>query len=161
MPLVAPRRAGDPLGQYAEQGAEGVGLLRTEFLFLDRLQAPDDEEEHVLAANAANFEWAPAFRLLEVVDAGRLTATTDTVAAVRESDAVVVVVPLFVDDDAQPDFRALAAATAAMGVGAAAEAGIGAAIALPLLAHEDVVGLLCLFPRADRVLTEDESARSS
>ncbi|HEY6069682.1 MAG TPA: GAF domain-containing SpoIIE family protein phosphatase [Gaiellaceae bacterium] len=40
---------------------------------------------------------------------------------------------------------------------AAAEAGIAAAIALPLRAHEDVVGLLCLFPHADRVLTEDES----
>jgi nucleotide sugar dehydrogenase len=58
-----------------------------------------------------------AERLLEVVDAGRLTATTDTVAAVRESDAVVVVVPLFVDDDAQPDFRALDAATAAIAEG--------------------------------------------
>jgi serine phosphatase RsbU (regulator of sigma subunit) len=40
----------------------------------------------------------------------------------------------------------------------AAEAGIEAAVALPLLAHEDVVGLLCLFPRPDRRLTEDESA---
>ena len=40
---------------------------------------------------------------------------------------------------------------------AAAEAGIEAAVALPLLAHEDVVGLLCLFPRPDRRLTEDES----
>lgn len=40
----------------------------------------------------------------------------------------------------------------------AAEAGIEAAVALPLLAHEDVVGLLCLFPRSDQELTEDESA---
>ena len=45
------------------------------------------------------------------VSAGRLRATTDTSHAVSESDAVVVVVPLFVDVDARPDFRALDAAT--------------------------------------------------
>jgi serine phosphatase RsbU (regulator of sigma subunit) len=40
----------------------------------------------------------------------------------------------------------------------AAEAGIEAAIAVPLLAHEDVVGLLAVFPAQSRVLTENESA---
>ena len=35
--------------------------------------------------------------LAEVVPAGKLRATTDTAAAAAESDAVVVVVPLFVD----------------------------------------------------------------
>lgn len=45
------------------------------------------------------------------VSAGRLRATTDTPGAVRESDAVVVVVPLFVDEEARPDFRAMDAAT--------------------------------------------------
>jgi len=45
------------------------------------------------------------------------------------------------------------------GVGAAAaEAGIEAAIAVPLLAHDDVVGLLGVFPEPGRVLTENESA---
>src|SRR5690606_38742927 len=29
-----------------ENGAEGVGLLRTEFLFLDRDHAPDEEEQY-------------------------------------------------------------------------------------------------------------------
>jgi len=45
------------------------------------------------------------------------------------------------------------------GVGdAAAEAGIEAAIAVPLLAQDDVIGLLGVFPARGRVLTENESA---
>jgi nucleotide sugar dehydrogenase len=53
-----------------------------------------------------------AEKLAEVVAAGRLTATTDTAAAVGESEAVVIVVPLFVDDADQPDFGWMDAATA-------------------------------------------------
>jgi serine phosphatase RsbU (regulator of sigma subunit) len=45
------------------------------------------------------------------------------------------------------------------GVGdAAAETGIEAAIAVPLLAQDDVIGLLGVFPVRGRVLTENESA---
>jgi serine phosphatase RsbU (regulator of sigma subunit) len=40
----------------------------------------------------------------------------------------------------------------------AAEAGIEAAIAVPLLAPSDVVGLLAVFPSRSRVLTENEAA---
>jgi serine phosphatase RsbU (regulator of sigma subunit) len=40
----------------------------------------------------------------------------------------------------------------------AAEAGIDAAIAVPLLAHDEVIGLLAVFPSRSRVLTENESA---
>lgn len=47
----------------------------------------------------------------EVVRAGRLTAVTETAAAVPESDVVVVVVPLFVDDEARPDFGWMDSAT--------------------------------------------------
>lgn len=51
-------------------------------------------------------------RLLgEVVSAGLLAATTDTAAAVADSDAVVIVVPLFVDADGVPDFAAMDSAT--------------------------------------------------
>lgn len=50
-------------------------------------------------------------KLKQAVDAGLLTATTDTAAAVAESDAVVVVVPLFVDADSVPDFGWMQAAT--------------------------------------------------
>ena len=55
--------------------------------------------------------------LAEVVAAGRLRATTSTPEAVAESDAVVVVVPLFVDEEARPDFAAMDAATEAIGRG--------------------------------------------
>jgi nucleotide sugar dehydrogenase len=43
-------------------------------------------------------------KLKEVVAAGRLSATTDTAAAVATAEAVVVVVPLFVNDAGEPDF---------------------------------------------------------
>ena len=55
--------------------------------------------------------------LAEVVGSGLLRATTETSLAVKEVDAVVVVVPLFVDDAARPDFSAMDAATAAVGAG--------------------------------------------
>jgi serine phosphatase RsbU (regulator of sigma subunit) len=41
---------------------------------------------------------------------------------------------------------------------AAAEAGIEAVAAVPLLAHDDVVGLLAVFPRRGRVITANESS---
>lgn len=56
-------------------------------------------------------------RLRRVVDAGLLTATTDTSDAVSRSDAVVVVVPLVVDGQGRPDFRHLDAATASIAAG--------------------------------------------
>jgi nucleotide sugar dehydrogenase len=49
--------------------------------------------------------------LAETVGDGRLRATTDTAAAVAESEAVVVVVPLFVDAAGLPDFGWMDAAT--------------------------------------------------
>jgi nucleotide sugar dehydrogenase len=52
-----------------------------------------------------------AEKLAQVVGSGALVATSDTAAAVRESDAVVVVVPLFVDDEARPDFGWMDSAT--------------------------------------------------
>jgi nucleotide sugar dehydrogenase len=58
-----------------------------------------------------------ADKLRAAVDSGRLTATTDTVGAVRASEAIVVVVPLSVDADGRPDFGALDAATDAIADG--------------------------------------------
>ena len=53
-----------------------------------------------------------AEQLAEVVGRGALRATTDTTAApCASSDAVVVVVPLFVDDEARPDFGWMDSAT--------------------------------------------------
>ena len=56
-------------------------------------------------------------RLPQVISAGHLTATLDGVAAVADSDAVVVVVPVVVDEDAVPDFRAMDAATQTIAAG--------------------------------------------
>jgi nucleotide sugar dehydrogenase len=56
-------------------------------------------------------------RLTEVMAAAALSATTDTAGAVTASEAVIVVVPLYVDDAAEPDFAAMDAATAAIGAG--------------------------------------------
>ena len=50
--------------------------------------------------------------LQQVLATGSFSATTDTEAAVAASSVVVLVVPLVVDIDAQPDFQAMDAATA-------------------------------------------------
>jgi nucleotide sugar dehydrogenase len=50
-------------------------------------------------------------KLKQAVDAGLLRATTDTAPAVAGSEAVVVVVPLFVDADGKPDFGWMESAT--------------------------------------------------
>jgi nucleotide sugar dehydrogenase len=55
--------------------------------------------------------------LAEVVKSGNLTATTDTTSAVAQSDVVVVVVPLFVDEAGVPDFGWMDEATKAIGQG--------------------------------------------
>ena len=56
-------------------------------------------------------------RLTEAIEAGTLRATTDTTAAVAESDVVVVVVPLYVDADGAADFGWIDSATEAVGRG--------------------------------------------
>jgi nucleotide sugar dehydrogenase len=55
--------------------------------------------------------------LKEVIASGHLTATTDTTSAVAESDAVVVVVPLFVNNDGIPDFGWMDEATTKIAAG--------------------------------------------
>ena len=52
-----------------------------------------------------------AERLIEVIDNGLLEATTDTTEAVKKSDYVIVVVPVIVDNQGNPDFSAIDAAT--------------------------------------------------
>jgi nucleotide sugar dehydrogenase len=49
--------------------------------------------------------------LSEVVDSGQLSASTSTTECVKISSVVVVVVPLFVNTNAEPDFRAMDMAT--------------------------------------------------
>lgn len=58
-----------------------------------------------------------AERLGAVLRSGQLSATTDTVAAVADSDVVIVVVPLLVNDSGDPEYGALDAATESIGAG--------------------------------------------
>lgn len=64
-----------------------------------------------------NSEIGLAERVQTGVAEGLLRATTDTAAAVGESNVVVIIVPLLVDERGQPDFRTLDAATQAVGSG--------------------------------------------
>ena len=50
-------------------------------------------------------------RLKSVISEGLLEATTETSMAVSKSNQVVIVVPVIVDEEANPDFRAIDAAT--------------------------------------------------
>ncbi len=75
-----------------------------------------DISEHVVEQVNGGVEPFPGetglqSKLREVLALGLLTATTDTAAAVAESVAVIVVVPLMTDADGVPDFRAMDAAT--------------------------------------------------
>jgi nucleotide sugar dehydrogenase len=106
--VVALGKIGLPLAvQFAAKGHRVIGA---------------DVDERVVGLVAAGEIPFPGeadldVRLKEVVEAGRLSATTDTTAAVAESDAVVVVVPLFVDDEGVPDFAWMDAATQAVAAG--------------------------------------------
>ncbi|HET8906278.1 MAG TPA: nucleotide sugar dehydrogenase [Ktedonobacterales bacterium] len=51
------------------------------------------------------------------VAGGKLRAETDTTHATRQADVIVVIVPVVVTPDHQPDFRAIDAATRAVGEG--------------------------------------------
>jgi nucleotide sugar dehydrogenase len=62
-------------------------------------------------------EYRLAELLKETVTSGNLKATTDTAAAVAEAEAVVIVVPLFVDAQGVPDFGWMDAATKAVAAG--------------------------------------------
>lgn len=106
--VVALGKIGLPLAvQFARSGHQVIGA--------------DIDADAVATVNAGRTpfpgeahldEW-----LAEVVADGSFRATTDTTAAVAESEVVVVVVPLIVDADAQPDFGPLDAATKAIAAG--------------------------------------------
>ena len=94
--VVALGKIGLPLAvQFASKGHEVIGVdvnPRTVEL-VNEGQEPFPGEAHL------------AEKLAELVPAGRLRATTDYAEAIPGVDAVVVVVPLFVNDETwQPDF---------------------------------------------------------
>jgi UDP-N-acetyl-D-glucosamine dehydrogenase len=95
--------------QYASRGHEVVGCDIAGWIVdaIGRGESPHHDE-------AALDERVP-----ELVAAGRLRATTDTSDGVRGADAVVVIVPVVVDDRREVDFGPIDAATrdVARGIG--------------------------------------------
>jgi nucleotide sugar dehydrogenase len=87
--------------QYASRGHEVIGCDVDARLVdaINRGDSPHDDEAEVSAA-------VPG-----LVAAGRLRATTDDAAGVREAEVVVVIVPVVVDEDRQVDFSQIDAAT--------------------------------------------------
>ena len=106
--VVALGKIGLPLAvQFADKGHHVVGA---------------DVDQRVVDLVNEGVEPFPgehqlAEKLAAVVGDGRLRATTHTTSAVAESDAVVLVVPLFVDAEGVPDFRAMDSATRAVASG--------------------------------------------
>jgi len=88
--------------------------------------AVDIDESVVAAINEgrAHVDEEPglADRVAEVHAAGMLRATTDGTAAARESDVIVLIVPVMLDDERRPDYRYMdsAARSVAPGVRAGA-----------------------------------------
>ena len=100
--VVALGKIGLPLAvQFATMGHEvvGVDVNQATVDALNAAQEPFPGEADLQA------------KISEVVPAGRLRATTDYAEAVPGADAVVVVVPLFVDGDGIPDFGWMDSAT--------------------------------------------------
>jgi nucleotide sugar dehydrogenase len=100
--VVALGKIGLPLAvQFARKGHDviGVDVNAATVESVNRGNAPFPGEAHLEEY------------LSELVSAGRLRATTDYAEAIPGADAVVLVVPLFVDDEARPDFGWMDAAT--------------------------------------------------
>lgn len=105
--VIALGKIGLPLAvQFADKGHEVVGV---------------DVSQHTVDLVNKGIEPFPGEahlqeKLSELVPAGTLRATTDYADAVPGADAVVLVVPLFVDEQtAEPDFGWMDAATRSLG----------------------------------------------
>ncbi|MGO3236075.1 MAG: nucleotide sugar dehydrogenase [Canibacter sp.] len=101
--VVATGKIGLPLAtQYASMGHEVVGVDVNKALVdcINRAEEPFPGEKGL------------AEKLAELVPAGKLRATTDYVDAIPQADAIVLVVPLLVDEETwQPDFKWMDQAT--------------------------------------------------
>ena len=106
--VVALGKIGLPLAvQFATKGHDVIGADVNPHVveMVNRGEEPFPGEAHL------------ADKLATVVGNGRLTATTDTAAACAVADAVVVVVPLFVNQKDEPEFKWMDAATEDVGRG--------------------------------------------
>jgi UDP-N-acetyl-D-mannosaminuronic acid dehydrogenase len=115
--LVSPW-TGEPgtAGVVAVVGAGKMGLpLAAQFASHGwRVVAVDTQESVVAAINDGRSHLGEEPGLAELVATahadGRLRATTDGAAAAREADIVVLIVPVMLDDEQQPDHRSMDAA---------------------------------------------------
>jgi nucleotide sugar dehydrogenase len=101
-------KIGLPLAaQYAHAGWQviGVDVLPAVVEMVNAGQVPDEGEPDL------------AERLAAARAAGRISATVSHADAAREADVVVMIVPLMLSDEEEPDYRHLDAATAAVGRG--------------------------------------------
>jgi nucleotide sugar dehydrogenase len=110
-------------GTVAVVGAGKMGLpLCAQFADHGwRVIAVDVNEAVVDAINAGRSHVAEEPGLAEMVAAaharGRLRATTDGAEAARAADVVVLIVPVMLDDEQQPDYRSMDAAVASIAPG--------------------------------------------
>src|SRR5437879_4420549 len=110
-PLVAVvglGKIGLPLAvQYAQHGKRVIGCdINHQVVELINAGRSHVQEEPELAD-----------ALPSLVQQGMLSATTNTMGAVRQANIVVVIVPVIVDEEAQANFTAIDAATIAIGAG--------------------------------------------
>lgn len=104
--VVALGKIGLPLAvQFASKGHDvvGVDINQNTVDLVNSGTEPFPGEAHLQE------------KLSELVPSGRLRATTDYADAIPGADAVVVVVPLFVDENDLPDFGWMDAATKSLG----------------------------------------------
>ena len=121
--VVALGKIGLPLAvQFATKGHEVIGTDVNEETveLVSAGREPFPGEAHLQA------------KLARVVESGHLTATTDTTSAVACSDAVVLVVPVFVDADGTPDFGWMDSATRDVAAGLRPETLVAYETTLPI-----------------------------
>jgi nucleotide sugar dehydrogenase len=125
-------------GTVAVVGAGKMGLpLAAQFASHGwSVTAVDVNDAVVAAINDGRSHVAEEPGLAERVAAahatGRLRATTDGTAAARESDVVVLIVPVMLDDEQQPDYRFMDAAARAIAPGVRAGATVIFETTLPV-----------------------------
>jgi nucleotide sugar dehydrogenase len=93
--------------QYASRGHQVIGCDINPRMVdaINRGESPHDDEQALID------------RVPELVADGRLRATADTSAGVREAEVVVVIVPVVVDAERQIDFGPIDVATRDIGAG--------------------------------------------
>jgi nucleotide sugar dehydrogenase len=104
--VIGMGKIGLPLAvQYARKGHDviGVDINAATVQSINEGLEPFPEEAHLQEY------------LSEVIKNGKLKATLNYQEAISDADAIVVVVPLFVDLNAQPDFKAMDSATENIG----------------------------------------------